>query len=292
MGGNWIAQAIHKDPASFVPRDKLPALNKAVLSSCDELDGVADGVLEDPRRCKFDLKQLQCPAGDSPDCLNQAQIEGLAKVYAGAKNPRTGEEIFPGYMPGGELDWGAWIAGTDVPPKNRQHGISESFFKFFVFENPKWDWKTFDFDKDAAFADKKLSSIVNSINPDLSAFKARGGRLIQYHGWNDPAISPVNSIRYFESVQTKMGNTHDFYRLFMMPGMGHCGGGPGPDQFDKVDTLARWVENGKAPDQITARHTTGGKVDRTRPLCAYPNVAKWKGSGSTDDANNFVCVAP
>ena len=287
VGGNWIAQAIHKDPASFIPASKLPAIQKAVLAKCDAADGVRDGVLEDPRTCSFNPDTLLCKGADGPDCLTQAQADGLKKVYEGARNPRTGASIFPGTMPGGETGWERWIAGTDVPPKNLQHGISEDFFKYFVFNNPGWDWKTFDFDKDVAFADKKVGAIVNHIDPDLSAFKQRGGKLLQYHGWNDPAISPLNSVNYFESVQTRMGDTGDFYRLFMIPGMEHCGGGPGASQFDHMAVISGWVEKGKAPDRIVA-----SRPGRTRPLCPYPQIAKYKGSGSTDDAANFICAAP
>ena len=220
-------------------------------------------------------------------CLSSAQIDGLRKVYGGAKNPRTGEQIFPGSMRGGEAGWGMWIAGTAVPPENLQHAISVAFFRNFVFDAPDWDWKTFDFDKDVALADKKVGAIVNQISPDLSAFKKHGGKLLQYHGWNDAAISPMNSINYFASVQDRMGNTQDFYRLFMVPGMEHCSGGPGPNDFDKMAVMVEWVEEGKAPAQIIA-----SRPGRTRPLCPYPQVATYKGSGSTDESQNFVCLKP
>jgi feruloyl esterase len=287
VGGNWIAQAIHEDPATFIPASKLPMIAKAVLAQCDAADGVVDGMLEDPRTCSFDPNTLVCKGPDSPDCLTAPQAQGLKKVYDGAKNPRTGEQIFPGYMRGGEAGWGLWIAGTDVPPRNLQHGISVSFFSNFVFDNPHWDWKTFDFDKDVTLADDKVGAIVNQINPDLSAFKQHGGKLLQYHGWNDAAISPLNSVNYFTSVQSKMGDTQAFYRLFMVPGMEHCTGGPGPNRFDKMAAITQWVEDGKAPDQILA-----SKPGRTRPLCPYPKVAKYKGTGSTDDASNFTCAGP
>jgi len=200
--------------------------------------------------------------------------------------------VFPGYMRGGELGRGSWIVGTDVPPRNAQHGIQAPFFRNFVFDDPNWDWKTFDFDKGVALADRKVGGDVNQINPDLKKFQDHGGKLIQYHGWSDPAISPLNTVNYFASVQTKMGNTQDFYRLFMMPGVGHCSGGSGPSDFDRMAVITDWVENGKAPEQIVASHTTGGKVDRTRPLCAWPKIAKYKGSGSTDEAASFTCVLP
>ena len=160
-----------------------------------------------------------------------------------------------------------------------------------VFENPEWRWPSFDFDKDVVYTDRKLAHILNATNPDLAAFKARGGKLIQYHGWSDAAISPLNSVEYFKSVQVRMGDTGSFYRLFMVPGMGHCGGGEGTDEFDKVGMLARWVEHGESPDQITASRSVAGKVVRTRPLCPYGKVARWTGSGSTDVAGSFICAA-
>ena len=291
-GGNWIAHAIHSGPATFIPAAKLPAIARAVMAACDAADGVADGVLEDPRTCRFDPAVLACKEADGDDCLTAPQIQGLKKVYDGAHNPRTGELVFPGYMRGGEAGWGMWIAGTDVPPRNAQHGIMAAFFRNFVFGNPDWDWKTFDFDKDVELADRKVGGEVNAVNPDLKAFKDRGGKLIQYHGWSDPAISPLNSVNYFGSVQKKMGDTQDFYRLFMMPGVGHCGGGAGPSDFDRMAPIVDWVENGKAPERIVAGNVSGGKTDRTRPLCAYPRIAKYKGSGSTDDAANFTCALP
>jgi hypothetical protein len=286
-GGNWISQAIHKDPATFLAPEKLPGITAAVLAQCDSADGVKDGVLEDPRTCKFDPAELECKGDESASCLTKEQVEGLKRVYEGAKNPRTGEQVFPGYMRGGEAGWVQWIAGVAVPPRDFQHGISVVFFKNLVFGDPSWDWKTFDFDKDVAFADNKVGLILNHINPDLTALKRRGGKLLQYHGWNDPAVSPLNSVSYFESVQKRMGDTGAFYRLFMVPGMEHCVGGPGPNQFDKMSAIVDWVEKGKAPDRIVA-----SRPGRTRPLCPYPKVAKYSGSGSIDEAENFDCTKP
>jgi len=286
-GGNWISQSIHKDPATFLPPEKLPAITAAVLAQCDLADSVKDGVLEDPRTCKFDPAVLECRGAENASCLTPAQIDGLRRLYQGAKNPRTGEQVFPGYMRGGEAGWSLWITGPGAAPRDIQQYISVGFFSNFVFDDPHWDWKTFDFDKDVTLADNKVGATINQINPDLSAFKHHGGKLLQYHGWNDPAISPLSSVNYFESVQKKMGSTAGFYRLFMVPGMEHCVGGPGPDQFDKMSPIVDWVENGRAPDSILA-----SRPGRTRPLCPYPNVAKYSGSGSTDNAKNFACANP
>ncbi len=286
IGGNWISQAIHEDPATMIAPAKLPAITAAVLAECDMLDGVKDGVLEDPRQCHFDPETLLCKGDENNSCLTAPQIAGLKKVYDGARNPRTGEQVFPGTMRGGEAGWGMWIAGTQVPPTDLQHLIMVNGLANLVFDGPKWDWQTFDFDKDVAYADNKVGGAINQINPDLSAFKKHGGKLLQYHGWNDPAISPLNSINYFESVEKKMGDTSDFYRLFMIPGMEHCMGGPGTSDFDHMQVMVKWVEDGVAPERIIAKRGT-----RTHPLCAYPKVAKYSGTGSTDDAANYTCAA-
>jgi feruloyl esterase len=312
MGGNWISQALHEDPASFIPADKIPLIDSAVVAACDAQDGLTDGVIDDPRRCNFDPAVLQCkPNQPLHTCLNAVQVMGLQKVYEGAWNLRTGRQIFPGYLPGGELaaNWGGWIFGTATPPTNLQHLIQDAIFKFIVFEDPSWNWTTFDFDRDVRFTDQKVGGILNAIDPNLWDYKRRGGKIIMYHGWSDPAISAQNSIHYYQRVVTAMGchphcndgqphrgdaleETQEFFRLFMGPGMGHCGGGSGPNIFDALTALERWVEEGIMPDKIIASHTTGGVVDRTRPLCPYPAVAWYTGSGSIDDAANFVCHVP
>jgi feruloyl esterase len=287
-GGMWISHAIHKEPASFLSAAKLPAINQAVLAACDDIDGLQDGIVDDPRACAADLSRLKCNGTETDQCLTAAQLNGLAKVYSGAKNPHTAEQIFPGYSVGSELEWSSWIAGVDTPPKNRQHLIADNLFKYLVFNNAAWDWKTFDFARDVSFADRQ-ASMVNAINPNLRAFKQRGGKLLQYHGWYDPAISPLNSIDYFNSVQKQMGDTSSFYRLIMIPGMAHCGGGPGISDFDRMNAIVQWVEEGKAPDTLIATRSAGNAV-RTRPLCVYPKAARYQGQGNNDDGANFVCT--
>lgn len=291
-GQLWIASATLKDPASAIPPGKYSLINKAVLAACDARDGVADGVLEDPRRCDFDPKTLLCPGADTSGCLTSAQIEAVRKIYAPARNPRTGQEIYPGMPRGGELGW-AGLAGGPQP-----NWRALELFKYFVFEDPDWDWRTFDFDRDMARTDATVGPVVAAMNPDLEKFKARGGKLILYHGWNDQGVAPQNSVNYYEDVVRVLGptQTDQFVRLFMAPGMQHCRGGPippaGPDEFDEVGALEQWVEQGRAPEKIIASHSTGGVVDRTRPLCPYPQVAGYKGTGSTDEAENFMCVSP
>jgi len=291
VGGLWISHAIHKDPGSFIATNKLAAINKAVLAACDATDGLKDGIVDDPRACTFDTAQLKCSGAETDQCLTAAQIAGLNKVYTGAKNPRTGAQLFPGYTQGSELEWSSWIVGVDSPPKNRQHAIAENFFKYLVFDNAAWQWETFDFDKDVTLADQR-AGVVNSIDPDLRAFNDRGGKLLQYHGWYDSAIAPLNSINYFSLVQNALGDTRAFYRLFMIPGMAHCGGGPGISEFDKMNVIVRWVEEGKAPDVIIASRKASDGTEQTQTLCPYPLVARRKDSGSRDASESACALAP
>jgi feruloyl esterase len=215
-------------------------------------------------------------------------VNAVRQIYAPAKNPRTGEEIWPGLMRGSELGWAAQ-AGGPAPIR-----LATDFFKYLLFEHPNWDWQTLDFDRDVATATKKVGPIVTTMNPDLEAFSSRGGKLILYHGWNDQAIAPGNSVKYYTSVVDRFGRERadQFARLFMAPGVAHCRGGPGPDTFDAVGALEAWVESGVAPNSLIASRVVNGKVDRTRPLCSYPQVAVYKGSGSTDDAAHFECRVP
>jgi feruloyl esterase len=284
----WIAQAVHKDEASYIPPTKYPLIHNAVLQACDALDGVKDGVLEDPTRCKFDPKILQCKGADGPGCLTAPQVEAARKIYTPTTNPRTQEQIFPPLEPESELGW-EFKAGPQPNP------IAISYWRYVVFKDPNWDYKTFNFDSDVALGDRIAKDILNATNPDLKSFFGRGGKLLQYHGWSDPAISPRNSINYYKSVLDTMGGAskvNESYRLFMVPGMDHCGFGDGPDQIDPIPALEQWVEKGKAPDRIIASRIRDGKTDRTRPLCPYPQVATYKGTGSTDDATNFSCSLP
>ena len=284
----WIAQATLNDPASYIPPAKYPVLHKAALDACDALDGVQDGVIDDPTRCHFDPKAIQCKDGDGPNCLTSAQVEAARKIYTPAKNARTGQEIFPAMEPGSELVW-ATLAGGPKPI-----ALADDHFKYVVFQDPNWDFKTLNFDGDIDKAQKFDDGILSATNPDLKPFLSHGGKLIHYHGWTDQQVMPLNSINYYAKVAKGLGGidkTMDSYRLFMVGGMNHCGGGVGVNTFDMVGALDQWAANGKAPDRILASHSSGGKVDRTRPLCPYPQKAQYTGSGSTDDAANFVCVA-
>jgi feruloyl esterase len=284
----WAAQATHKDQPGNLSAEKLSLLHDAALRACDTLDGVKDGVLEDPTRCKFDPKILECKDADGPTCLTGPQVEGARKMYGGAINPRTNQQIYPGMMPGSEPGWSP-VNGL------QPFGIAEGHFRYVVFKDPNWDYRKLDFDRDVAITDKSDDGLINATNPNLQPFFAHGGKLIHYHGWSDQEISPLNSVNYYKSVEDRLGGrskVDDSYRLFMAPGMMHCGGGDGPNQFNPMAALERWRESNVPPSQITAIHVTNGVVDNVRPLCPYPQVAMYKGSGSTNDAANFSCKAP
>jgi feruloyl esterase len=280
VGFLWCWRVLH-DSGDPLPVPKLPMLNHAVVAACDALDGLEDGVIADPRRCRFDPAALQCKGADDGSCLTPAQVSAVRKIYDGARNPRTGQQIFPGWPRGSEAAWGGYFVGLREPARI-------DFWRYWVFHNPNWDPHSFDFDKDVGTADGKMATVA-SYDPDLSAFQKRGGKLLMYHGWADPVVPPENSINYYESVRRTVGETAGFLRLFMVPGMSHCAGGPGPNTFDALGALDRWVEQGIAPEKIAASHSTNGKVDATRPLCPWPQQAHWNGSGRGDDAAQFVC---
>ncbi len=287
-GDLWPGIVTSKDPAAFLPPAKLRALHKAALEACDSLDGVKDGIIEDPTRCHFDPATVQCKGTESDTCLTAPQVASARKIYEGAKNPETGKQIFPGMTRGSELVWPA-LAGP------KPFNIPVSHFQYVVFKDPKWDYLTLDFNKDIALADKLDNGLLNATDTNLKPFFAHGGKLLMYHGWNDQLISPLNSINYYNSVVKAMGGAariHDSYRLFMAPGMNHCSGGDGPSRIDVFTTIDDWVSQERAPDRILAEHLTDNKVDRSRPLCPYPQIAKYNGTGSSDDAANFVCAMP
>ncbi len=293
------------DPANSIPPVKIRVIEAAVLEACDANDGVKDKVVDVPTRCDFKPEVLLCKGEDSNSCLTAPEIASLKTIYAGLRNGK-GEVVYPGFSVGGETGpggWNAWITGQSA-----QFQFATNFYKYFVYGNPDWDFKTFTFEKDYKVAEDKLARILNAVDPDLKKFAARGGKLILYHGWSDAAIPPVATINYYQSVKAKMGakEADSFTRLYMVPGMQHCTGGPGPNMFGQggvpsadadhdIDAaLERWVEQGVAPGAIVATKFKPGQPptpERTRPLCPYPQEAKYKGSGSTDDAANFTCAA-
>jgi feruloyl esterase len=285
----WIGHAMAKEPGSFIPKTKYAMIHRAVLDACDALDGVKDGLISDPTRCHFNPNTLLCKGADSPACLTAPQVEAMTKIMTPVTNPRTGKEIFPAYEPGTELGWGLLAGGTEP----FVYALDQ--YRYAVFKDPNWDWHTLNFDSDVELADKVDNDTINAVDPNLSEFVAHGGKLFMYHGWADPNVAPLASVEYYNNVVEVMGGaekTSTWIRLFMMPGMGHCEGGEGPDRFDKMAAIEAWVEKKKAPERIVASHLTNGLVDRARPLCPYPRVAEYKGSGNINDATNFVCKAP
>jgi feruloyl esterase len=288
---SWVRLKDGESSAGFIPPAKFLVLHKAVLEQCDARDGVVDGVISEPRRCHFDPAKIECHGDDSPGCLTAAQVKTAQLIYAGAKY-NDGKQIFPGFEPGSEL---LWAPPATAPPAPVANSIGVGFFKYMVFGDPNWDFTTFDADRDTRAADQKLGPIVNAIDPNLKPFGDHGGKLIMYHGWSDQAIQPGNSVNYYQSVVSAMGGpekTQDFLRLFMVPGMGHCQGGPGPNSFDALTALERWRENNTAPDKLIAAHSTSNVIDNSRPLCPYPQAAIYKGSGNTTDAGNYTCGNP
>ena len=281
----WLAQQVNKTPDSFLSPEKLGVLHKAVLAACDAADGVKDGLLNDPTKCHFDPKTIECKGEDLPTCLLPAQVAAVQAIYAGPENA-AGKKIFPSYEPGSELGW-SLLAGKQGSP------VATDSFTYVVYKNPNWDWRTMNLESDVAAIEKSYGNLIDATDPNLKPFFGHKGKLLMYHGWADMAIAPGNSINYYESVVKNLGGEKkaaDDIRLFMVPGMGHCGGGGGPNDFDKMTAIQDWVEHGKAPEQMIASHSAKGAVDRTRPLCPYPQVARYKGTGSTDDAANFTCA--
>jgi feruloyl esterase len=278
-----------KDPASYIPPSKYPMIHQAALAACDARDGLKDGLIDDPTKCDFDPKVLLCKDADGPSCLTAPQVEAAKKIYSPAVNPRTGQQMFWSLVPGTELGWGVQALGPEPSAPIYDQ------YRYVVFKDPNWDWRTFNFDSDVARGDRPENLIMNATDPNMQAFFAHNGKVLLYHGWSDPNVPTLNTIQYYKSVVDTMGGTakaSNNIRLFLEPGMGHCGGGEGPNVFDKVGAVEQWVEQGKAPQKLVASHSTGGKVDRTRPLCPYPMVAKYKGSGSIDEESNFTCKLP
>ena len=295
LHAGWIrlSQVVHKSEDSYIPPQKYALIHQAVLAACDALDGVVDGLIENPKRCNFDPQLLACPSGDGPSCLSAAQVEAAQQIYAPALNPRTRKEILPGLERGSELDWGT-LAGPlrDGLPVTRESAVAVNMFRYVIFKDPSWDFRTLILDRDLSVAEKMDHGLNEASNPNLKPFFAHNGKMLLYHGWSDQVVPPKNSINYYESVVKSVGEAKaaDSIRLFLAPGMSHCGGGAGPNQLDTISAIEQWVENGKAPDQLVASHTTDGKVDRTRPLCPYPQFARYQGSGSSDEASSFACV--
>jgi Tannase and feruloyl esterase len=274
---------VNKDADSVIPPTKYPMIHAAVLNACDALDGVKDGVIENPQTCRFDYATLLCKAGDAAMCLTKSQVESAKAMTSPLKDLKTGKVLFSRHlMPGSELRW-AQLGGSTP--------ASVPILRAVVFRNPTWDYHTMDLSSDIDRADQSDQGVMRSADPDLRPFFNRGGKLLMFHGWNDGTLSPLNSVAYYDAVLTAVGKSAgNSIALFMVPGMNHCRGGNGTDTFDRTTVIQQWVERGERPERIVASHVTNGRPDKTRPLCPYPRVAKYGGQGSTDDAANFSCV--
>jgi len=279
----WLNTYVNRSPAAVIPANKYPMIHQAVLDKCDALDGVKDGVLEDPSRCSFDFATLRCTGGDRPDCLTTDQVETAEAMTSPIRDPKSGALLHPGrYYPGSELGWGG-VAGPS-PSGESHEGMRKIVF------SPDWDYHTIKVPDDVERAVKADKGLLYGGDPDLSRFFNRGGKLLMYHGWADPLVSPDTSLIMFRRINDVVGRSAaNSLALFMVPGMGHCQGGPWTDQSDKVAALDQWVQSGRKPQSIPASHMTAAVVDRTRPLCAYPATAHYIGTGSTDEAKNFRC---
>jgi feruloyl esterase len=301
-GYAWDMQALHAtETSSDITADTLITVAKAVLARCDGLDGVVDGLLDDPRRCDFDPASLSCSGAEESDCLTPTQVTALRKIYAGPSTS-SGERLYPGFLPGGEAPdpisangWDAWfVSGLDSGP-SIQFILVDQFLRYLAFrpDRPEFTVQDFDFDR----TPQQMKAIGQLLDPgsDLSNYRRRGGKLLMYQGWSDASVAPTRTVAYLGEVKRRLGQaSHDFVRLFMVPGMFHCSDGPGPNVFDSLGALETWVEDGRAPDSILATHFSNdtGEPDRTRPLCPYPQVARYLGAGSIDDAASFRCVRP
>ena len=280
------AQATHKSDASFIPATKYPAIHRAAVNACDEIDGLKDGLITDPTKCRFDPAVLECKGADGPSCLTAPQVAAARTIYAPVMDPKSGKQVFAGLQPGSEMHWAA-ISGE------RPHQMYLDLARFIFFQDPNWDFRTLDVNQHLELARKADGGVLSATSPNLKPFVDRGGKLLIYHGWEDQNISPTMSVDYYNAVVQTMGKSVErSVRLFMVPGMGHCGGGDGPNTFDALAALEMWREHDHAPDSIPASKLSDGQVIRTRPLCPYPQVAKYKGAGSIDRAENFACSMP
>ena len=294
IGQLWTAHATLIPDDSVLTADDLQLVNDRVMAQCDANDGLEDGILADPRQCGFDPRELVCSRRSGEQCLSESKVDALEKIYGGAVNPRTGAQIYPGLEPGSENSqpnnpgW-ALIMNGETP-----FDIDISVIGGMGFENSNWDWRSFDFDRDVSQVNSKLAHVLNAVDPDLRDFNAQGGKLIIWHGWNDPGVMPQRTIDYYEDVlgfadQATGGSglaaTNDYLRLYMLPGVGHCRGGVGPDKVDWIDTITNWVENDQAPDVVIA---TRDDDPLARPVCPYPQVAAYR-RGDPNDPASYRC---
>jgi tannase/feruloyl esterase len=298
----WNQKQLNANPITV---EQLKIVTDAAYGKCDASDGLSDGVIDDPRSCGFrartDLPICSPGAGGSP-CLTSGQIDAVEAIYDGPKSGGTaigrtwpiGSEISAPFATGSRSGWVPWFLAAQSNARSIQSLFGETFMQYMAFgkPDPAYDWKSFDFDKDPQRMDS-VRAILDATNPDLTAFRSRGGKILMYFGWADPALNPLMGVQYYEQVNQRMGSSaSDFFRLYMVPGMFHCGGGVGTSVFDAFTPLVEWVEKVTVPSAIRAERHVDGKADRSRPLCPHPQAARYKGAGSTDDAANFACLSP
>ena len=259
-------------------------LSKAVLAACDKQDGLADGIIDDPRKCSFDPHALLCKANaDTASCLTDSEVSMVQALYDGPLRKADGQRMFPGWPRGSEAGWGSYLISPEKP-------VRLEFWTDWVFGEGEFDMRTFNAPVAVAKARAKFP-YVEAIDPDLRAFQQRGGKLLLYHGWADAVVPPEDTIGYYERVKQLLGpETEASVRLFMVPGMGHCAGGPGATTFDAIGALDQWVTGTMVPDSIPAAHESGGKPLFERPLCAFPKSAQWDGKSDPAKASSFRCM--
>jgi hypothetical protein len=307
----YTVQTLQRDPASYIPAAKLPAVQKAVLASCAKGSGAE--FLDDPRQCQFDASILLCTGADTGECLTAPQVAALKALYAGP-NLKGGKTASHGWMPGaetGQNGWAGWITGP-APGKSAISAFASGYLDDMVYNKADLDLQKLDLHEALKNAQSTTGGVLDAVNPDLSGFYGHGGKLILYHGWNDPAIPALDTVDYFNKVVAAAGKEKaaGFVRLFLVPGMQHCAGGPGATAFGQggpLDDVAQndpqhsihraleaWVEKGNAPERVTAAKIDmqGGKftLSFTRPICPYPQAAAYSGSGDRNSAASYVCA--
>ena len=281
----WSWLVTHPRAGTAFPAAKLPLLVHAAVQACGGRDGYAPDVIADPMECQPDLARMRCGGADATNCLTNAELHEAEELYRGPRDPSTGASLYPGWPPGSETGWGSYFVGKPEPARLE-------FWRLWIFGDPDWDPYRFHFMRDRDAARAKLP-YVDATDSNLRAFRQRGGKLMMYHGWADPVVPPEDSINYYEAVEKNLGESPaSFLRLFLVPGMHHCFGGPGATVFDPLAALDTWVTSGLAPVRIVAEHRTNGLVDWTRPLCPYPQRAVWSGDGKQAEASSFVCIGP
>jgi len=282
-----MIQATHETPESFLEAKDYALIHEAAMQMCDARDGLADRIISDPVNCDFDPSILQCKTSRTDACLIEPQVTAARKIYATITDPRTGEVLTTGLEPGSEPFWGRVAA-------REPHYMYFSLFQHVMFPDEDFDFREINVVEHLDLAREIDGGVFAATSGDLEPFIGGGGRLLIYHGWADQNIPPVGSIDYYEQVVDTLGKerTEEGVALYMVPGMGHCGGGHGPNEFDMLQVLEQWREEGQAPAAVLATQRENGAVLRTRPLCPYPQVARYDGTGSVDEADNFTCAAP